>query len=577
MLDTLIKDATVVDGTGRPRFVADIGIKDGRIAGVGDVAGQARRTIEAGGLIAAPGFVDIHTHYDAQVLWDPTFSPSVFHGVTTVIGGNCGFTLAPMQPEHTAYITRMLARVEGMPLESLEAGVDFRWSSFAEYLERVGSNLTLNAGFLVGHSTLRRYVMGDDANRRPASEAEIAELVDLVHASIKGGALGFSSSWSETHSDEDGVPVPSRWATREELVALAGAIKGHEGTVLEFLPGSFESDRLELMTAMSLAAGRPLNWNLLGVIAGETAVMEEQLAASDHAATHGAKVVALTLPDVSRARYSFETGFILDAIPGWASLFQADPETRIRMLSDPQERRRLAESALTHPKRKSHHVNWPEYKVLETFSPDNDGVAGRTIGEVAAERGHDPFATLLDVVVADRLKTGFLAPALGDDEASWKLRGELLRDPRTVVGGTDSGAHLDLLSTFSATTSLLANGVRQRGLLTLEEAIHQLTDVPASLYGLKGRGRLQEGAFADIVLFDADTVGPGPIATRHDLPAGAPRLYGEAHGIQHVLVNGVEVLAGQQLTGESPGTLLRPGRDTVTVGVPGRPFLSVGG
>ena len=288
MLDLLVRGGRLVDGTGAPARPADVGVRAGRVVAVGTVDEPAARTIDADGLVVSPGFVDLHTHYDVQALWDPAVTPSPLHGVTTVIGGNCGFSIAPLGPEHVDYVMRMMARVEGMALDALEAGPAWDWRTFGEWLDRLDGRLAVNAGFLAGHSTMRRVVMGDDATTATATPDQIAEMVRLLHESLDAGALGFSSSLGEAHTDGDGRPVPSRAAGFEEFLALAGAVRDHAGTTLEFIAamGEIPSDRAELMAEMSLAADRPLNWNLLGSLS-PTEVYEQQLTSCDLAATKG--------------------------------------------------------------------------------------------------------------------------------------------------------------------------------------------------------------------------------------------------------------------------------------------------
>ncbi|HEX4539495.1 MAG TPA: amidohydrolase family protein [Acidimicrobiales bacterium] len=572
MLDCKIAGASVVDGTGSPRRRADVGIRDGMITAVGEVDEGARRTIDASGLVVAPGFIDIHTHYDAQLFWDPSASPSPYHGVTTVVGGNCGFSIAPLAPEHADYVRRMLAKVEGMPIEALEAGLDWDWRSYGDWLDRLDGSLMVNAGFLVGHSAVRRSVMGEAAVGSEASDEQLATMVRVLHESLAAGGLGFSSSRAPTHNDGDGKPVPSRSATTEELVALAAALRDHPGTTLEFIPtvGAFEDEHMDLMASLSLAANRPLNWNLLAVTSQNPDGAANQLRASDYAAERGARVIALAVADPVEVRLTFLSGFILDALPGWSSTMSLPPAERMKALSDPDERRRLRDGAASPDAGLLRTMaNWKTMRIAETFSPDNEGLSGRLVGDIAAERGEDPFDTLVDIVVADELRTGLLLPARGDDPESWRLRTELWRDPRVVIGASDAGAHLDMLATFIYTTSLVGPSVRDRHLLPLEEAVHMITDVPARLYGIRDRGRIAEGCHADIVVFDEDRVAPRPVATRFDLPSGAGRLYAEADGIEHVIVNGTEILGPDGLGGGRPGTLLRSGRDTDTVEVPG--------
>ena len=398
-------------------------------------------------------------------------------------------------------------------------------------------------------------------------------MVAVLHESLAAGGLGFSSSQAQTHNDGDGLPVPSRAASREELLALCGAVRDHEGTTLEFITAGcingFSDDEMDLMAEMSLAANRPLNWNVLGVTASSNQ-HEHQLSASDVATRRGARVVALTLPHVMSIRLSFLTGVVLEALPGWKDVLGLPVEERIRALREPEVRERLRAGADSDEAGILRGLaQWHRLRIAETFAPENDGLAGQTVGHVAKQRGADAFDVLLDIVIADELRTGLHPPTGGDDDDDWKLRAEVWRDPRTVIGGSDAGAHLDMMCGATYATSLLGNAVRDRGLLTLEEAVHELTDVPARLYGIRERGRIENGWHADLVLFDPQTIAPGPERTCYDLPSGAPRLYAEAQGVHRVLVGGEEVVTDGAPTGALPGTVLHSGRDTESVTVPG--------
>jgi N-acyl-D-aspartate/D-glutamate deacylase len=579
MLDVAIRGGTLVDGSGAPGRRGDLGIRDGRIAAMGDVPEQARQTVAASGRVVAPGFVDIHTHYDAQAFWDGTLSPSPYHGVTTVVGGNCGFSIAPLTPDAGDYLMRMLARVEGMPLESLEQGVPWDWRSFGEYLGRLEGRLAVNAGFMVGHSALRRVVMGERAVGQEASEAELAEMVELLRTSLEEGGLGFSSTVSPTHNDGDGNPVPSRHASREELVALAAAVRSFPGTTLEFLPGVgiFSEEQKRLMTDLSLAARRPLNWNVLAVTASNADMVEAQLSATDYARERGAEVLALTVPQAMTVRINLRTGFVFDALGGWAGLFRLPLEARKAKLADPAVRKQLDEGANSEASGILRALaNWSAMRIGETFAAENRSCEGRTVGEIAQERGVAPFDAMLDIAIADDLRTSFTPPTGGEEDADWQARGRVWLDDRSIIGASDAGAHLDMIDTFAVPTRVLGNGVREHGVVSLEEGVRQLSDVPARLYGLRERGRLAQGWHADVVVFDPDTVGCGPTETRFDLPAGAGRLYADASGIGHVLVGGVEIVRDGVHTGALPGRVLRSGRDTDTVEVPGPPAEGAG-
>ena len=573
MLDLLIRDAEIVDGTGAPARHGDVGVRDGRIVSVGPVGRAddlAAKTVDAQGQALAPGFVDLHTHYDAQLFWDPTASPSVQHGVTTVFGGNCGFTLAPAAPDQHDYLTRMLARVEGMPLDALRAGLDWGWASFGDWLGRLEGRIAVNAGFLVGHSALRLAAMGGDAVGGEASPEQIEKMVGVLHDALDAGALGLSTSQSPTHNDAAGQPVPSRSASKEELVALAAGVRDHPGTTLEaIIPGclsGFTDDDIALLTDMSVAADRPLNWNLLGVSAANPDGHRRQLRASEVAAQRGGRVVALTLPQAMKIRLSFLSGFVLDGLPGWRETMHLPVPERLTALADPEVRRRLAEGAASKEAGMLRGLaQWDRLVIVETFAPVNADATGRSVGEIAAARGGEPFDTLLDIVIADELRTGLSPPLTGDDAADWKMRAEVWHHPGAVIGGSDAGAHLDMMCGAIYTTSLLGRGVREHRVVTLEEAVRLITDVPARFYGLTERGRIEPGWHADLVLFDPATVDHGPERTRYDLPSGAPRLVADAYGITSVWVGGVEVCRDGAATGALPGTVLRSGRDTATV------------
>jgi N-acyl-D-aspartate/D-glutamate deacylase len=569
MLEILIRGGLVVDGSGDPAREADVALEGGRIARIGRIDEPARETIEAAGRVVAPGFIDVHTHYDAQAFWDPMLSPSSFHGVTTVVGGNCGFSIAPLSPGAGEYLMRMLARVEGIPLESLREGVPWDWTSFGDYLAGLDGRLAVNAGFMVGHSALRRVVMGERAVGHEATPVELEAMNALLRGSLAEGGLGFSSTRSVAHNDADGQPVPSRHASLEELYSLCRTTRDFPGTSVEMLPGTetFTEEDKEILTQMSLHANRPVNWNLVTPRSDMPDVVVNQLSASDYAAERGAVVLALTVPQELSGRVNLLTGFAFDAIPRWAEVLRLPVEARKKALADPavrEELRRGGEEQGPGPLKAL--TRWAQIDVQETFEPENHRWQGRKVGDVAAERGIDPLDAMLDLSLSEGLRTSFGSPTEGQtDPESWRMRAESWTDPRTIVGASDAGAHLDMMDTFAFSTQLLGRGFREMDLISVEEAVRQLTDVPARLYGLRERGRLEEGWRGDVVVFDPERVGKGPTHTRYDLPAGAGRLYAEAEGIDHVLVNGREIVREGSETGARPGTMLRSGRDTETV------------
>ena len=569
MLDLVIRNGLVVDGTGGPGRLGDVGVRDGRIVAVGEIVEEAREEVDATGLTVTPGFVDVHTHFDAQVFWDTTLSPSPLHGVTTVIGGNCGFTIAPLTPEDGDYLMSMLARVEGMPLASLQEGVPWNWRTFGEYLDAIEGTLMPNAGFLVGHSALRRVVMGERSVGESASDKELQEMKDLLAESIDAGGLGFSSSWAKTHNDAHGDAVPSRHASERELVELCSVLRNTGAVALEFIPTveRFDEGVYQLLTDMSVAADKPLNWNVIFANARQAEVIEEKLQASNYAARQGGRVIALTAPMPAESRLCFESGFLLDTLHGWAAPMALPNEEKLALLADPVRRAELNEDA-QQPSAFRGLARWERLTVGEVTKGELKHFEGRSIGEIAEELGQTPWDTLCEIVVADDLKTGLYPPAAGDNDESWALRQALWNDDRCLIGASDAGAHLDFLATFNYSTYLLS-AARDRELMTLEAAVHKLTDAPARLYGLKHRGRIEQGWWADLVVFDAEKVAPKEIEVRTDLPGGGWRLYGEAVGVRHVFINGEHAVEDGQFTDVRPGTLLRAGRDTDPVSAVG--------
>jgi len=462
---------------------------------------------------------------------------------------------------------RMLARVEGMPLESLQAGVPFDWRTTAEFLDRLDGTLTPNAAFLVGHSALRRVVMHDAATERAATPDELERMKTLLRQGLAAGGMGFSSTWSTSHNDHFGNPVPSRHATRDELLALCAVTGEFPGTQLEFIPqvGQFTPETFDVMAAMSRVADRPLNWNMVQVYSVNTEFVAHQLTGGDIAAANGGKVIALTLADSFRLRLNLKAGFVLDILPGWDKLMALPDDAKLAMLRDPAGRARMNELAQSAEGTLRGIANWDAYLLLETFTDEYKRFVGRPLGEAALELGTTAWDLLADLAVADGLRTVIATQDRGTDDQSWVERVKVWRDPRALPGASDAGAHLDMIDSFAMSTTMLAEAVRKRDLLPIEEAIHYLTGAPATLYGLHDRGLVDVGRHADLVVLDPTRVGPAPVYTRFDMPAGAGRVYGEADGIEHVFVNGVEAVTANRFTDARPGRILRSGTDTHTV------------
>ncbi len=570
-MNLVLRNGVIIDGTGRPTFQGDVLIKDGKIDSVGTVDADGVEELDVAGATIAPGFIDVHTHFDAQAFWDPLLTPSIFHGVTTAIAGNCGFTLAPLsgKPKDADYLLRMLARVEGMPLSTLRASVKPDWRTFGEYLDKVDGTLALNTIYMVGHSAMRRTVMGDRAVGEAATEEDIEKMCALLDRSLSEGGAGFSTTVSVAHSDYEGQPVPSRSASRDEIMRLCAVLRDHPGTWLEIVNGKFDftDEDCALLSDMSLAAQRPLNWNLITIFSESKHQRESQLRASDYARERGALVYGL-VPSVSpKVILNFVSGFVLDVIPEWAPVLALPHEEKRAALADPAVRERLKDGT-TRMQAEFLHKLFADWRLLEinaVESEKNQEWVDSLLGDYADAHGKDPLDALFDLAVEEDLNFSFSPPPGGEDEESWQLRADTWRDDRAIIGASDAGAHLDMINTFAFSTQLLGNGVRDRKLIDLEEAIRQITSVPAERFGIKDRGRIEPGMIADITVFRPDTIDCGPISMRNDLPEGESRLYADAVGVDHVIINGQVVIKSGEPTGAIPGRVLRSGKDTESV------------
>ena len=575
MFDLLITGGTVIDGTGTPGVRADVGVTDGRIAAVGALAGaEATETLDASDRVVCPGFVDPHTHYDAQLFWDPHATPSSQHGITSMVMGNCGFTIAPIGDQTDAdYLAAMLVRVEGMSPAALSLGLDWNWRTFGDFLDRFEGNLGVNVAGMVGHSAIRRTVMKDDATSREATPDELEAMKALLAESLDAGGLGFSTSRSFTHSDGDGAPVPSRTAAADEVEALCAVVADHPGTTLEWVAdgcmNGFRDDEVDLMTRMSLAGRRPVNWNVLTIDAARPEDYRSQLEACDQVAEAGGKAMALTMPILVGMNMHFHTFCALYSLPDWGEVMNLPHDEKVAALSDPETRRHLETRAASPDAGVfSRLTGWRLYRIGDTYSKANEGLKGRLVGDIARERGQRDFYTLLDIVLADDLRTVLWPGPTDDDPASWIMRQTAWDHDHVMIGGSDAGAHLDRMAGASYTTQWLADCLRGQKLATVEGAIAHMTDVPARYFGLVERGRIAEGWHADLVVFNPETVGAGEFLLKHDLPGDSPRLYADAFGIDRVYVNGTCTIVDGQPVGSLPGSVLRSGTDTETVSIP---------
>jgi N-acyl-D-amino-acid deacylase len=549
--DVVIRGGTLVDGTGAPGRPADVAVAGGRIVGVGPGL-DGRRELDASGQVVAPGFVDIHTHYDAQVFWDPALTPSSYHGVTTVVAGNCGFSIAPVRPDGVDLLARTLQHVEDMSFDTLAAGVPWdAFETFPQYLDAVEARgVGLNYGCYVGHTAVRLFVLGPEAYERPATPAELAAMQQAVADAMAAGAIGFATSASPTHNGDAGRPVPSRVADLAEVEALLDPVRDAGRGVVALLPGGVIPH--EDMFALQRRVGRPFTWTALLTVRGYP-YHEGVVAAHEAARAEGVEV----WPQVSCRPLVFQMNllepFTFNSRPAFAALMGKPVEEREAAYRDPAWR--AATWAELQGRGGGLPINWPALSVAESASrPD---LAGRAVVDLAEERGVTALDAMLDIALADGLRTRFDSVLANDDPdaIAW-----LLPRDDVLLGLADSGAHVSQLCDACFATDLLGPWVRDREVMPLERAVHKLTAEPARVYGLDDRGVVADGNAADLVVFDPATVEPGPLRRVWDFPAGGERLVADAPvGVTHTLVNGVPIrVDGEQVTPDRlPGVVLR--------------------
>ena len=555
--DLKITGGTIVDGTGAAGFVGDVAIKDGKVVAIGNAEGDARQTIDATGKVVAPGFVDIHTHYDAQAMWDRMLSISPWHGVTTVVIGNCGFGVAPTRAAHRDLIARTLEKVEGMSLEALRAGLGAEWAfeTFPQYLDALEHKGTaINVGVLFGHTPLRLYAMGEDAVRRAARGDEIVAMRDLVHEAMDAGALGFATSHAATHNGFDGHPVPSRLAEFEEIDALVGAVAGR-GVMQATIGRTLLHDQFE---ALARKHGVPVTWTaLLGGMAGPGSHRKHlDRTARQHA--EGLNIVPQVACRPINFDFHFDEPFPFEVRPLFKATMTTDRAGRRAIYASDEFRDAFADD--TRPGQKNALAGWAERAVV-SVAPGHADWEEKPLAEIAAAEGKRPTDLALDLSIETDFAARFRFGVLNTDESEVA---ELLVDPNCVVALSDAGAHASQLCDACYSTHLLGHWVREKQTLTLEQAVKRLTSEPAALMGIKDRGTLKPGAPADVVVFDPTTIGAGPLRRVNDLPAGADRLVSEATGIEAVVVNGKLLRQDgkdrMQPDAALPGKLLRHGK-----------------
>lgn len=554
MYDLVIQNARICDGTGQPSFMGTLGVQDGLITYTGEQTGlTAKRTIDAEGLALAPGFIDPHTHYDAQIAWDQMLTSSPWHGVTTVVMGNCGVGVAPVKAEMRDILMQDLVNVEAIPYEVMKAGIDWQWESYGEYLDAIGQGgLGLNVAGLVAFTPLRHYVMGEESFERQATEAEIATMRHLLREAMNAGAFGFTTTVSQTHVGYEGRPLACRNASQDELAGLCHALRDVGRGTIEIVLSSvgmnlIADDDVDLLRLLTGESGRPVTWLALFARPGEPDFYEQNIAKLGDL-IHRAVPQVTPRPIVSRG--DLQTPSMYGTFQSWQPVLKLSAAEKMAYYRKLDFRQAFVEEL--HRRRRDH--MWEHMRVLEVGKPELQSYVGRTISEIARDDGKQPVDTYLDLAIADELQTQFQSAILNTDPEGVE---RLVKDDRTMIGLSDGGAHVDFICDVGYAMALLDIWVRQRQALTLEKAVHKLTAVPAAMFGIPNRGMLAEGKVADLVLFDPDTVAPQAPEYVRDFPCNGRRLISKAQGIEATFVAGTQVYERGAHTGELPGRVLR--------------------
>ncbi len=563
--DILIKNGTIVDGSGLPSYQGDVAIKDGVISGVGKVSGDAKRVIDAKGLAVTPGFIDIHTHYDAQLLWDPLATSSCWHGVTTVLMGNCGFTVAPCHAGDRDYLMRMLARVEGMNLKTLQEGVTWQWETFPEFIKALDHHLGMNVLTQIGHSALRFYVMGHDSYKRTATPAEVKQMKALVVEAMDAGAYGFSTSLSPTHLDWNGAPVPSRLATNDEVLELAGALKGYPVGMVCLIPrivvAKMNDEDKELLIRLSTESGRPVAWNGHNYRWDRPQQWRDEDVLMQEAEKRGASIFGIMKSQPSIREIDMKRNAHFDGMPAWFKINSLPLQERKQAFADqslrPELRHQMEHQnetvsvkGLQFPKKR-----WETTYFKTAVLAKNKPLEGKSLTELSKLLGKHMADVVLDLTLEE------------DFNSVWEYRGvtpeeeknvqELMRSPHTIIGISDGGAHIDRDCGAEWTTYLLGYWVREKKAMSLEQAIFQMTLKPARILGLTDRGLLRPGMKADVTVFDPQTVRPLKKEMVKGFPGGDTHMRQLSEGVKCTIVNGQVLIEDGKHTGAAPGRVIK--------------------
>ena len=555
--DLLIKHGLIVDGSGMPAFLGDVGAKDGKIVEIGRLDGPAKHTVNADGRAVAPGFIDNHAHYDGQVTWDPlcTFSPQ--HGATTVIFGNCSLALAPVRRGGKQRTAEFLSYVEAIPMEVLST-IDMDWETVPQYMDKLDKRLGVNTGTLIGHTPVRYYVMGDECQKREATPDEIKAMQDVVRDGMTAGALGLSLSRQKGHFDPQGVPIPALWAADEEIFALGDVLRELSTGTIQVGGGVDQELKDGMMARLAEATGRIVVYNSLSQTVRSPDKWKQHMARVNETVAQGIRAYPMCSPNRVTQDFTMRNCQVFRGLPTWHPILLASDEEKLRAYADPAIRDKLHAEAVE----RSVPVNavgfsktWWDYMwVNEPALEKNRDLQFKSIGEIAKMQGKRVIDAFLDLVVEEKLETRFLQAENNIDDEAMR---QILTYPNALVGLGDGGAHVQFHGGYGYTTRLLGEWVRERKVLTLEQAVRKLTFESASAFGIHDRGLLRPGLAADIVIFDPATVKAGKETVVHDFPAGGWRIKEEAEGVDYTIVNGQVLLENGEHTGALPGRVLR--------------------
>ena len=555
--DLLIKNGRIADGSGGPSFRGDVAVKDGKIVEMGKLSGAAGQTVDVEGRVVSPGFIDNHCHYDAQVTWDPLCSFSCDHGATSVVIGNCSLSLAPVKKGKEKRMAEFLSYVEAIPMEVLGT-VEVDWESFSQYMERLDRNLGVNVGTLIGHTAVRYYVMDDECQKRAATDAELKQMQDVVRDGMEAGALGLSVSRNKGHYDPQGVHIPALWADEKEIFALADVLREMGTGIIQSGGGRDAEMDNGLMARLSEASGRPVVYNNLGQSVRRPGEWQRHMDRVNETAAKGIRAYPLCSPNTTTQTFNMKNTQVWRGSPTWHPILLASDDEKLRAYADPEVRRKLHEEMIEWKveipggtiSRDWYNYIWVEEPTLEK----NKWMVGKTLADIAKQQNKGIIDSFLDLVVEEKLQTRLLQAENNiDDEALSKI----LTHPNAVIGLGDGGAHVQFHGGYGYITKLLGEWVREKQVMSLEQAVRRLTFDSASTFGLYDRGLLRPGMAADIAIFDPATVNCGKEEVVHDFPAGGWRIKETSEGVTHTIVNGQVLLEDKKHTGALPGRVLR--------------------